>query len=83
MPARTAGAPLRRVLRCVKLRILVSRPNKRPFEDWHQRELLECGHLFAPPMGLHGTTIGDKDSRRCIRCRAGEPADCLRGWEEL
>jgi hypothetical protein len=71
--------PLRRVVRCVRREGWS--PNSG--QTMATREQLECGHLFDPPYGLHGTTVGDRDSRRCPHCAAGRPADDLTGWEEL
>jgi hypothetical protein len=47
------------------------------------RELLECGHLFESPRNLHGTTIGDRKSRRCQKCRDRVGHDDLQGFEDL
>lgn len=83
----TARGPRRKVVRLVQRKFVrVARSSKgREYvirSSW-DRELLECGHLFEPPVGLHGTTIGDRDSRRCAKCYAGLPKNDLTGWTEL
>jgi hypothetical protein len=75
--------PLRRVVRLVKKTYTFTHKNGRQGFGSHDRELLECGHLFAAPWGLYGTTIGDTDSRRCPHCEDNQPADDITGWEEL
>ena len=80
--------PIRRVVRLVNRQMsrqMVHAASGRPYTStWHEsREVLECGHLLAPPMGLHGTTIGYHDSRRCPFCAADEAPHDLTGWSDL
>jgi hypothetical protein len=83
MTAKVLWGPLRRVVRCVRKAGSYRTKNGREQPTLTQRELLECGHLFEAPYGLHGTTIGDRDSRHCPHCAANKPADDLTGWSEL
>ena len=79
--------PLRRVARLVER--YREKERERRDGSWYterwteHRELLECGHLFDPPYGLHGTTIGDRDRRRCPHCAAGKPADDVTEWGDM